>query len=103
MKLEERDIYRKTEYDREIIYSIQRYLPTDRAEFAARLMERIALATAKIEGEDSCGRAKMKLLTPEEIVSRACNISEIAFREFENREWYTKVPSVEDALSGKEK
>lgn len=47
----------------------------------------------KSEGEDSSGRAKGELLTPYELVSRACLVADIAFHEFTTRGWMEEVVS----------
>lgn len=64
------------------------------ANFAAALMDHLAIvAGAPDIGEDSAGRAKIRLMTPAEVVERACEISRLAFEEFEKREWLTEIPA----------
>ena len=65
------------------------------AKFAEEIMIRLSLISAKENGEDSAGRQKLRTLTDEEVVQRACNIAELAYREFEKRDWLIDVPSVE--------
>lgn len=62
------------------------------AEFARAMMKHLAIGTADIDGEDSAGRQKCRLMTPSEIVQRACDISQAAFAEFEKRGWMLAVP-----------
>jgi hypothetical protein len=66
--------------------------PEPEARFAIELMIRMALASATPDGEDSAGRQKLRLATPNEIVERACDIASAAFAGFEKREWLAKLP-----------
>src|SRR6185437_6515407 len=62
------------------------------ADFAARLMEHLSIISAIPDGEDSAGRQKIALMPPNEVASRACNISAAAFAEFESRGWLVPAP-----------
>ncbi len=73
------------------------------AEFAKTLMAQLAIVAGQVDGEDSSGRQKCRLLTPEEIAKRACDVSQAAFKEFEARGWLLaiplpKVPKMKDEL-----
>ena len=63
-----------------------------RGAFALKLMEHFSLVAAKEAGEDSSGRAKVRLANPEEIVRHCCEVSDLAFSELESREWYVPFP-----------
>jgi len=65
---------------------------TDRAKYAAALVERWALVAAVPDGEDSAGRAKLRLPTPDELVLRANEIVEALFNDFKQREWIIQGP-----------
>jgi hypothetical protein len=60
---------------------------TVEADYAVRLAERFALIMAEDDGEDSAGRQKLRLATPEEVVERACNIAELMFTALRYRDW----------------
>lgn len=62
------------------------------ARLAATLIERWGLVAAEVEGEDSAGRAKIRRLTPDELVRDACNTAEAAWDEFEKRGWLLDIP-----------
>lgn len=70
--------------------------PTEEARFAMTIMERWAMVSSQEDGEDSAGRQKLKLLSEEDIVKRACNISSMAFDAFRRLDWLTPVPTLEE-------
>jgi hypothetical protein len=57
------------------------------ATYAMHLAERFALISAEDDGEDSAGRQKLRLATPEEVVERACNIAGLMFVTFRKLNW----------------
>jgi hypothetical protein len=72
--------------------------PNRKAVFACRIIERWALVAAKVDGEDSAGRAKLGVLPPAEIVKHACDTAQLAFAEFEKRGWMLQMPDISDLL-----
>jgi hypothetical protein len=46
--------------------------PNFEARLAATLMERWGMVAGEPDGEDSAGRAKLRLSTPQELAQRAC-------------------------------
>jgi Ni,Fe-hydrogenase I small subunit len=66
------------------------------ARLAVHMIERWGCVAAVDGGEDSAGRQKIALMSPEELVSRACQTAEIAYREFQKRGWLLEVPSPEE-------
>ena len=64
-----------------------------RAELAADFVARWGMVAAKPEGEDSAGRAKLVLLSPQELVDRSCETAMLIMAEFERREWVVDVPA----------
>jgi len=64
----------------------------DRAAFAAALLERWGMVCAQPDGEDSAGRQRLRLMTPAELVERACQVTEAAFAEFRKRDWLLDLP-----------
>lgn len=71
------------------------------AELASHLIDRWGMVSGAPDGEDSAGRAKMRLLSPEEVVRRACDTAELAFREFSKRDWVTVLPSLSELKQAK--
>ncbi len=69
---------------------------TPEAAFAMQIMDRLALVAAHPDGEDSAGRQKLRLLTPEEAAERACKMAAIAFENFKALGWLVEVPSLEE-------
>lgn len=74
------------------------YIPNQRARLAIVMIEKMALAIGKIEGEDSAGRAILDNMPPREVVERACDIADLAGDEFEKRGWLIKVPDDAEVL-----
>lgn len=67
-----------------------------RARLASILIEKWGMVLCVPDGEDSSGRAKMRLSTPEEVVSRACESADKAVDAFYLRGWVDKVPSLKE-------
>ena len=67
-----------------------------RAKLTFQLIERWGLVAAMPDGEDSSGRAKLRLPTSQELVTRSCEISELLFDECGRRNWLIKGPSAEE-------
>jgi hypothetical protein len=80
------------------LQDIRKFVPDERVAFAMAIIEKHALVAARADGEDSTGRQKGELLTPAEIVSKACDISERAFAEFEARGWRQLMPAPDELL-----
>lgn len=57
------------------------------AALAVDLVKNYGIISAKDDGEDTQGRAKIKLLSPEEVVDRCCTIADLLVEEFEARGW----------------
>lgn len=84
----ERPTYKGTE-----IQVVERTVPEAQAQYAMSLMKHFGIVAGTPDGEDSSGRQKLRLATPKEIVERACTIAELAFQEFENRDWLLDLPA----------
>lgn len=67
------------------------------AQFAMRMLERWGSVQGFDNGEDSAGRAKIGLMAVEKTVDRACNMANVAFKEFRERGWMLDVPTHEEA------
>ncbi len=62
------------------------------ASFAMELMRQMAMVAALPDGVDDAGRQKARLMSPSEVVDRACEISELAIAHFRGNGWiYKKV------------
>lgn len=75
-----------------------RKIPDQRALFAMTCIEKWGLVAAEIEGEDSAGRAKVRRMTPDEIVTHAVAVAQKAFTAFEREGWIIDIPSYPDLL-----
>lgn len=64
-----------------------KYMPNPKAMFAMDLMKHVGIVLGEPDGEDSAGRAKFRLATPEELVARAVAIADLAFATFEDENW----------------
>jgi hypothetical protein len=70
-------------------------IPDYRATLATELLARWGCIAAMPDGEDSAGRQKLRLIPPQEVVKRACDIAGWAIDEMEFRGWYLEVPTPE--------
>lgn len=61
------------------------FLLEARAEIALKLLDHFGVVAGTNEGEDSAGRSKLILQTPEEVVKRCFNIAELFIAEAETR------------------
>lgn len=68
----------------------------DVAVLASVLVEKWALVAAAPDGEDSAGRAKMRLLTPDELVERSVLIAERFFETMRARGYLVAVPDLNE-------
>lgn len=75
-----------------------REMPDERARFALACIERWGMISCQTDGEDTAGRQKVRLMTSDEIVSRACEVSELAFEAFQRRGWLAEIPSYADLV-----
>lgn len=66
--------------------------PNHKAEAALAMMERWGMVAGVPDGEDSAGRQKLRLATSEELVSRACEVADMAYAAFAERGWTLDIP-----------
>jgi len=76
------------------IYKTQ--VPNMRGTLALELLQRYALITTKPDGEDTAGRQKWLLQSPDELVERVCTIADTMITELEKRDWLVAVPPPDD-------
>ncbi len=62
------------------------------AKIAIEMVQHWGMIMAMPDREDSAGRQKLRQMTPEELVQRACESAEKLIKEFEKREWLLKLP-----------
>lgn len=66
------------------------------ANYTAKLAEQIvnhcALITGQENGEDTAGRAKLKLMSAADVAQRACDIAENMVAIFDKRGWVIEFP-----------
>ena len=67
-------------------------------QMASTLVEKWGLVAGMPDGENSDGSQRFRLMTPDEIVARACETAQAAYAEFIARGWY-----VESALMESDK
>lgn len=78
-----------------IIYRTQ--IPNTAAELATHFIERWGMVAGMPDGEDSAGRAKIRLATPEEMVARATKSAELLLSTFEEKKWFMEIPAPKPA------
>ena len=52
------------------------------------------MCAAAPEGEDKAGRQKLRVVAPDEVVERACELADQTFKQFEQRGWLVKLPEL---------
>ena len=72
-------------------------VPKAEGGYALNLLERWSMVSGKDTHTDDNGHQHYRLLEPEEVVQRAFNIAEIAFKELRARDLLIELPSVEEA------
>lgn len=77
-----------------VVYSVEHADQT--AVFAMQLLEKWGLVAAIPDGEDSAGRAKLRLPTVNEIVTRAFDIAEVSMSEARMRDLMVNVPDLNE-------
>jgi hypothetical protein len=90
------DVFKARSYDFQGVVFHARKRPNLKGEIAARLVEHFAIVAAHEDGEDSSGRQAFKLQTPEQVVTRACDIADNMVDEFERRGWLIDIPAYDD-------
>lgn len=68
-------------------------MPHPVAQFAMVLIERWGMVMGEPDGEDSAGRAKLKLMSVDDTVARACRTAQVAFEQFALKDWLLEVPN----------
>jgi hypothetical protein len=68
--------------------------PDEKARLAMVLLEKWGMVQAHTDGEDSAGRAKLALMPVHEVVGRACEMADLAWREFERLGWVVPIPPI---------
>ena len=62
------------------------------AKIAVEMVQKWGVVAAVENGEDSTGRARVKLMSTKELINRACEAAELLIEEFEKREWLLYLP-----------
>lgn len=62
------------------------------AQAVIALLEQWGMVAATPDGEDSTGRARLRLSTPEEMVDRAIETVRLAFLKMDELDWFVRVP-----------
>lgn len=60
--------------------------------FLQELISRWGLVAGAPDGEDSAGRQKLRLLSPEELVARAVETVKLTFDTIAKNDWLTEIP-----------
>lgn len=66
-----------------------------KAKIATEFVTRWGMIMPKPDGEDSAGRQRFTLMTPDELVERAIMVADLLINEFEARGWLLHVPAPE--------
>ena len=63
------------------------------ARIACSLVEKWGLVSGVPDGEDTSGRQRIRLMSPEEVVDRAIVTSDLLVKAFRERGWMHKLPT----------
>jgi len=74
-----------------------------KGKFVTRFVERWGMVAAEEDGEDSKGRAKLKLSPPQDVVDRAFVITDLLFEGLEKRGLIMHGPSYDELVKEFEK
>lgn len=66
--------------------------PNYTAKLAEQIVNHCAMVTGQVDGEDTAGRQKLKLMDPADVAKRACDIAENMVAIFEARGWIVEFP-----------
>jgi len=81
----------------------EREVPDLQAKLALSFVEKWGMVSGTDAGEDGTGRAKIRLLTPREVVNRACETAEILVEELRSRNWFVMLPPYKEVLENSKK
>lgn len=96
--LESTELVYLEEYKHAKVLHHNRYELSNRARFACALLEKHATIAGVEDGEDSSGRQKLKLQAPKELVQHCIEVSDEAFKAFEELGWYHEIPPYEEVI-----
>lgn len=85
--------------DQPKVYSHNTRLLDDEARFALSLVDRWGMVAGIEDGEDSAGRAQMRLATPQELVDRATAVTELLFQRIEAEGWIHHLESIDGMIA----
>ena len=75
----------------------EKIVPTMKARLALCLIEKWGMIVCDpMHGEDSSGRARMRLMKPGEVVDRACETAEIAIDHMHSLGWFSDLPTPQE-------
>lgn len=66
-------------------------------QLAVEMIQKWGMVAAVDGGEDSAGRARVRLATPAELIERACTVTELLWEESRKREWLEAIPEEPEA------
>ena len=86
----------KMRYDQ--VMQHQRTATSNAGSFAMDLARSMAIAGVPLPECDGAGHQMMRLLTPDEIVTKAITITELLFSAMEKKNWVAEVPTFSSLL-----
>ena len=100
------ELYARDEYGKNgriTVMSHAREFIDERARLVSAFVERWGMVAGSPDGEDSAGRQKLKLETPEAVVARAIKMVELMWPAFKQRGWLFGGPPYADYVAALEK
>jgi hypothetical protein len=95
--------YHKLDSDLPYVHIYDRINFGKKAILAANFVEHWGMVAGEPNGEDSSGRAKLKLSAPEDVVNRACEMVDLLYKEAEKRGWLIESPTIEELKAERKK
>jgi len=69
------------------------------AKFFLGCIEKWGMVAGADGGEDSAGRSRLELMPPEDVVGRAREMTDLAFKTIQENEWTIRTPSYDEAVA----
>jgi len=92
------EIWRRRQYGEANVMMHGRVVYDDRARTAQEFIDRWGMVAAIPDGEDSAGRQKLRLATPDELVVRAMQTVDLLYSAMDAAGWRLDIPSYSEFI-----
>lgn len=78
---------------------VQKSIATGPGQLAQEMILRWGMVAGATDTEDSAGRAKVRLQTPDELIERACSTAQLFWDEATKRGWMEAIPAPKEVAA----